>query len=308
MNNWVIGIDIGGTRTKIGLVNLSCGEIGKVRVFDTGREDESAYYKRIKEVVEDCLKEEGLNKEVLKGAGVSIGTYVFSDGTTDGMSVFVPYMKEGHPLVPRMEAVLDLPVRADNDVRLICLAEANFGLGKDYKRVMGITLGSGVGIGVCVDKKPFGDEPFNHLAGHIKVRDDYNEVLDKETCYCGLSGCFESTGSGTSLEKLVRAKLGNDVTNEEFFKLAKSGDVRAKELLNYYIDIVACALNQYVYIYCPDIIILGGGVSRGLAPYLDVLKSKMVAKVHYRQKNELAISSLMEDSGVLGAALLFNKE
>ncbi|MGN0611757.1 MAG: ATP-binding cassette domain-containing protein, partial [Ruminiclostridium sp.] len=73
-----------------------------------------------------------LSKEELAGAGVSIGSYMFSDGTMDGMSCFVPFMTEGYPLVPRLEEALGLPVKADNDVRLIGLAESLYGAGKGY--------------------------------------------------------------------------------------------------------------------------------------------------------------------------------
>ena len=72
-------------------------------------------------------------------------------------------------------------------------------------------------------------------------------------------------------------------------------------------DMLAEALNQYIYTYCPDVIILGGGLAKGLAPWKTSLEGRLKAKVHFRQKTDICISSLMEDSGVLGAALLYGQ-
>ena len=307
MSRLIAGIDIGGTRVKLGIVDLETGKVSKAIVFNTCRDSEEAFLQSVSNALDQCQKEQGLKKEELLGAGVSIGSYVFTDGSIDGMSSFVPFMVEGYPLAQRMEAALQLPVRADNDARLIGLAESRYGAGKDYGRTLTITLGTGVGVGICVDGKPLGDEAFFHLAGHVKVRTGGDiPCLDKEPCYCGLAGCFESTCSGSSLEKYLRSVWKADMTNEKFFELAKKGDSEALRHLKWYLGLLADALNQYVYFYCPDVIILGGGVSKGLIPWQDEIAGSIVAKVHYRQKIVLSISSLMEDSGVLGAASLFD--
>lgn len=306
MRTKVVGIDIGGTRTKMGIVDLESGTVTAVRVFDTCRTSETDFLAGMSDNLDGCLEEAGLSKAELSGAGVSVGSYVFRDGTIDGMSCFVPFMTEGYPLTPHLEKALCLPVRADNDVRLIGLAETRYGAGKGYKRTLTITLGSGVGIGVCVDGKPFGDEAFCHLAGHIKVRSGGEiPVLDDPPCYCGLKGCLESTCSGTSLEKYLRSLYGPEMTNKAFFALAQQGEEKAVRILDWFLGLLAEALNQYIYIYCPDVIILGGGIARGLLPWQEELQQRLTAKVHFRQKTELKISFLMEDSGILGAASLF---
>lgn len=309
MSRLVAGIDIGGTRVKLGLVELETGNVSKVIVFNTCKDSEEAFLQSVSCALDLCLKEQGIKKEKLLGIGASIGSYVFADGSIDGMSSFVPFMVEGYPLVKHMEEALQLPVRADNDARLIGLAESRYGAGKGYGRTLTITLGTGVGVGICVNGKPLGDEAFFHLAGHVKVRagDDIS-CLDQEPCYCGVKGCFESTCSGTSLEKYLQAVWGADMTNEKFFESAQKGDEEALRHLEWYLEHLADALNQYVYFYCPDLIILGGGVSKGLIPWKDEIARRIAAKVHYRQKVMLSISSLMEDSGVLGAASLFDIE
>lgn len=309
MRRLIAGIDIGGTRVKLGVVELDTGNVSQVIVFNTYRNSEEAFLQSISDVLDQCLKEQNLKKENLLGIGVSIGSYVFADGSIDGMSSFVPFMTEGYPLIPRLEEALHLPVRADNDARLIGLAESRYGAGKGYGRTLTITLGTGIGVGICVDGKPLGDEAFFHLAGHVKVRTGGDIVcLDHEPCYCGLAGCFESTCSGTSLEKYLRHVLDPKISNQEFFEMAQKGDKEALRHLEWYLGHLADALNQYIYFYCPDIIILAGGVSKGLVPWKKEIARRIVAKVHYRQNVVLSISSLMEDSGVLGAATLFEIE
>lgn len=303
--DYIVGIDIGGTRTKLGIVDFETGEVLGARVCDTVRSTHEEMMQTMQKELQACCEETGIAKESLKGAGISIGTFVFEDGTIDGMKCFVPFMVEGYPLVPELEKALGMPVKADNDVRVINLAEAHYGAGRGYKKVMTITLGSGVGTGVSEDGHPFGKEAFHHLAGHIKVRNGQEiPALDKELCYCGMRGCFENTCSGTSLEIWVKSVFGEDMTNPKFFALAAEGDGKAGEILEQYLGYLADALNQYIYIYCPDVIILGGGVAKGLVPYLEEIRKRVVAQVHYKQHTDIVISDLMEDSGIIGAALL----
>lgn len=309
MSRLAAGIDLGGTRIKLGIVDLETGSVSKTTVFDTCKNSEEAFLQSVSEALGRCLNEQGLSKENLTGVGVSIGSYVFADGSIDGMSSFVPFLTEGYPLVQRMEEALQIPVRADNDARLIGLAESRHGAGRGYERTLTITLGTGIGVGICVGGKPLGEEAFFHLAGHVKVRAGGDvPCLDKEPCYCGLAGCFESTCSGTSLETYLHCVWNREMTIRRFFELAQSGDGKALVHLEWFLDCLAEALNQYVYLYCPDLIILGGGVSKGLIPWKEEIAGRIVAKVHGRQKIEIGISSLMEESGVLGAASLFEIE
>ena len=298
----VAGIDIGGTNVKAGIVDLATNEVLAACSFPTERSSEEAFLASIARSVDDLSRDAGYPR----AAGVSIGSYVFGDGSIDGMSSFVPFLVHGYPLARRIEETLGLPARADNDARLICLAEARDGAGRGFSRVLTLTLGTGIGVGLCEDGHPFGEEPFIHLAGHVKVRDGGDRPwLDGQPCYCGLAGCFESTCSGTSLLAEVREKLGDDADVEALFARAAHGDARAREVVAWYLDMVACALNQYVYLYCPDVIVIGGGVARGLEVYERELEERIVAEVYEGQKTRVRITRLKENSGILGAASLF---
>ena len=298
----VAGIDIGGTNVKAGIVDLTSNVVLASCDMPTIRDSEQAFLESLVRMVSELSTQVGTPR----AAGISIGSYVFADGSIDGMSSFVPFLVQGYPLGQKVGQALGLPVRVDNDARLICLAEARSGAGRGFSRVLTLTLGTGIGVGLCENGAPFGREPFIHLAGHIKVRTggEY-PCLDNRACYCGMRGCFESTCSGTSLQAFVHERLGADVSNQQAFERAAAGDATAQELVTWYLDMLACALNQYVYLYCPDVIVIGGGVAKGLAHYENELNSRLVAEVYGSQRTVVRITELREESGVLGAASLF---
>ena len=300
--NLVAGIDIGGTNVKAGIVDLTTNEVLASCDFPTEHDSEQVFLAGLAQAIDKLSAQAGTPQ----AAGISIGSYVFADGSIDGMSSFVPFLVHGYPLTERIGGALGLPVRADNDARLICLAEARDGAGKGFPRVLTLTLGTGVGVGLCENGHPFGGEPFIHLAGHIRVRSGgEHPCLDVDPCYCGMRGCFESTCSGTSLQAYVHDQLGSTVSNKEMFERAAAGDAKARAIVSWYIDMLARALNQYVYLYCPDVIVIGGGVAKGLEPYEDVINELLVAEVYEGQRTVVRITDLKEDSGILGAASLF---
>lgn len=299
--NLVVGLDIGGTRIKCGIYNVATHEVVSSAVAATPHEEE-AFFTTISQLVTEQAAQVGQPHAV----GVSIGSYVFADGSIDGMSSFVPFLTHGYPLGARISECLKLPARVDNDARLIALAEAVSGVGAPYRRVLVLTLGTGIGVGLVEDKQPVGADSSMHLAGHILVRTG-NELacLDNEPCYCGQTGCFESTCSGTSLAKLVHEKLGADATNELLFQCAQMGDTQAQEIVEWYISMLCRALNSYVYTYCPDAIVLAGGIAHALGPWISRIKDALVAEVYEGQRTEVLLTTLKEDSGIIGAASLF---
>lgn len=297
------GIDVGGTRTKVGLIDpKDPSAVLAMEVFDTERNSEELFLGNIRKSVQRLTDKVGNPS----AAGVSIGSYAFRDGSIDGLSSMIRFMTHGYPLATKLSDALCKPVRIDNDARLICLAEAVAGSGRGFSRVLTITLRTGIGIGICQDSKPLGSEPFFHLAGHLKVREGTEfPWLDETPCYCGISGCAESTCSGTALALHVRHELGKGTDVKRMFEMASQGDLKAKAVVDWYITYLLRALNQYVYAYCPDVIVLGGGVAHGLSPYLNRIRAGITSWVFEGQRTEVRLTSLEEEAGVIGAASLF---
>lgn len=103
----------------------------------------------------------------------------------------------------------------------------------------------------------------------------------------------------------MRHELGEGADVKGMFEMASRGDSKAKDVVDWYITYLLRALNQYVYVYCPDVIVLGGGVAHGLSPYLDRIRAGITSRVFEGQHTEVRLSSLKEEAGVIGAASLF---
>lgn len=302
---FVIGMDIGGTRCKIGLVSLSTGEITRLEVFPTENNDANVFFSRVHEKCGEIKKN---FERSIEGIGVGVLTYVFADGKLDTTWGYVPFL-DYLPLARRMKELSGFPCLVCNDAEAVARAEAIYGAGRGSRRVLTLTLGTGIGVGFIVDGRSQNSEAAIHLAGHIKVRNggEFSNHLDNPPCYCSVSGCLESSCSGNSVAKLAEYYFGKNNTpdNKMIFELAKSGDSKALLCVRWFLDILVRALNQYVYIFCPDIIVLGGGLSNSLSPWLDELNAGLKAQVYSNQNTKVALAELKEKGGVLGAATLF---
>ncbi|MDD3174385.1 MAG: ROK family protein [Herbinix sp.] len=306
MGRYAVGLDIGGTRIKMGIIELESGKVMAAEVFPTERHFEVVFYESIRKSLCHMLSKLSMDAVKLVGIGISIGSYVYSDGTLNGLIGIVDFMPYGYPLKKKLEEALNLNAKIDNDARLIGQAEALYGAGRGFSRVLTLTFGTGIGVGLCIDGQLTDKEATIHLAGHIRVRDEHDcKWLDEPPCYCGLTGCFESTCSGSALEKQIHHMLGKDISNQKMFQLAEQESQTAVNCVRWYIEMLCRGLNQYVYIYCPDVIVLGGGVSNSFAPWLVDIQENIIAKVNERQKTAIRLSELKEHSGILGSAALF---
>lgn len=307
MTDWLIGIDIGGTRTKVGLVKKDSLEVCESRVFPTEKWDKELFFSNIHNAILDICKTVGVSKGDIIGAGIGIGSYIFRDGgTVDSTWGYIPCL-DGVALEEEINKRFGFSCTVDNDLRAIALAESRIGNGKDKSRVLSLTLGTGVGVCLTEDGKFVEHEAVTHLAGHIKVRgkDEWIDALDKEGCYCSVFGCMENTCSATSLKKMAGEMVKPSIENRELFRLAVKGDQKASECLDFYFDCLIRGLNQMVYIFSPDVIVLGGGITKAFAPYCKRIQEGITAQVNSKQKTIIRISELEESSGIIGAALLW---
>lgn len=305
--NYVFGVDFGGTRTKIGLVELSSGKVLKSTVIPTEKNTEQQLFSSLLNEVEQIRKDTGLSQKQISGIGISIGSYVFTNaGIVDSMCGFIS-IPDQYPLKDKVESILEIPCRVDNDARLIGYAESLYGAGKEYCRVLTLTLGTGVGVGFTVNKALQDSDACIHLAGHIKVRGKGElPCLDLYPCYCSVDGCLESTCSGTALERMAKNIFGEGVTNRQLFDLAAKGNEKAQQLVETFLDYLVTALNQYVYLFAPDLFVLGGGVASSLNAYLPYIQQRLTAKIHKLHHPQVAIAQLKEEGGIIGAASLFS--
>jgi glucokinase len=209
MEKLIVGIDIGGTRTKIGLVDLLTGKVVRSIIEPTEKESAERFEHRIKSAIQELITTSNAEQKRVEGIGFGVPSFVWTDGTVDSTYGFVRFM-EDYPLVKIIESAFGIPCRVDNDARTVALGEALFGEGKGYARMLMLTLGTGLGMGFTHQGKLPELLPYSHMGGHMRITT--NDVV----CYCGKTGCLESLVSATGLLAAAR-RAGMDSNNDVSF-------------------------------------------------------------------------------------------
>jgi glucokinase len=293
-----IGVDIGGTRSKLGLVDLGSGHVLQLQVAPTETQDSGRFLRGLQQRIETLKAEAERLGQPVQGIGIGVTGFVRAGGVVDTTHGFLAFM-EDYPLTELLGGATGLACRVDNDARVVALGEARYGAGRGFDRVLVLTLGTGLGVAL-VDGGRF-DDPLahGHMAGHISVRGS------DLACYCGRVGCLEALVSASGLVAAAeRAGLGA-VSAQAVFEAAAQGDALATGLVQTLVGDLHLGLANYINLFAPDAIVLGGGLARGLGPWLVQLAEPLGQPPHKRYRCELRRSSLDEQAGVLGAAALW---
>ncbi|HHV95111.1 MAG TPA: ROK family protein [Clostridiaceae bacterium] len=311
---YYIGIDLGGTNIAAGIVD----EEGKIILKDsvpTLRERE--YPEIIKDMAMLCLKlikDAGLDLSDIKSIGVG------APGTPDvknGILIYANNLKfKNVPIRTEMQKYINLPVYIDNDANCAALAESVAGAAKGYENSITITLGTGIGGGIVFGGKVYSG--FNGAAaevGHIVI--DYQGKM----CTCGRRGCWEAYGSAPALieqtqeaakqnpDSLINKLVDNDLSKidaKTAFDAAKQGDKTAKEVVDRYIKYVAEGLIDLINVFTPEVIVIGGGISKEGEYLLKPLREHIAKGVYAKDvpQTEIKIAMMGNDAGIIGAAML----
>jgi glucokinase len=301
--NAAIGIDVGGTRTKAGLVCLETGRLLHRLIFPTEKNDENIFLENIASAINELRIHAKQFDAGIIGVGIGVSGFVDSEGVVDSTYGFINFM-EAYPLSAIIETRFAIQCRTSNDASLIALGEATFGKGRGFKRVLVLTLGTGLGIGFTTTSGFYDDLPYIHMAGHITV------TSNDHLCYCGKRGCLESLVSAAGILHAAQKRkwthvLNNRLTPEIIFDEAKKGNQLAHEIILEVVEYLRIGISNYTNVFAPDIIILGGGIANGLEPYLSNNYDNKQLKPFSNYMMKLVFSSLKEDAGILGAAVLF---
>ncbi len=305
MQKYAIGIDIGGTRTKLGLVDIEEGRVVDMIVSPTERNDSELFISALYSQYCSLLEKTGLVSEMISGIGIGAPGFVYEDGSVDSTFGFLPFMDAHYPLKERLEQKFRIPCRVDNDARIVALGETLFGRGRGFGRVLVLTLGTGLGLGFIVNGKFETNLPYAHLGGHITI------ATSDIQCYCGRRGCMEALVSATGIIEAAALagweKEHPDIplAAESVFEAAGNGNKLAISIVSDLIENLKTGISNFITIFAPDIIIIGGGVSKGLIPYLEHLRQLRYLNPFTYYKFEIVLSELDEHSGILGSAALF---
>lgn len=297
-----IGIDIGGTTTKIGLVDIHQKLLASVAMETNASRAPEEIIKEIAEKALALLEQEKIPMEQCVGAGVGV------PGTVDRTRGIVRYSNnikwENVALTEEFSKYLPVPVQIANDADCAALGEAVAGAGRECQDVIMLTLGTGVGGGIILDGKIYeGRRPGGSEIGHMVI------VEDGELCTCGRRGCLEAYASATALVREAKRITGKAMTPEEIFAGADAGDAVLEQITSLYIRRLGTGIVNIVNIFRPQMILIGGGIcGRGealLEPLRDIVKKNCFGG-EKSELPEIQIAALGNQAGMIGAAgLLF---
>ena len=303
MTEKYLGIDVGGTEVKLGIVT-GAGEVLLDGSFPLRSENvETTVMERILNGVKQFLREQNVEADSLSGIGVSAAGLIDSKhGRVSGTGANLPGWS-GTEVCAELTAEFHLPASLANDARCAILAESWLGAAKGCDDVLGVILGTGIGGGVISGGHLLtGANGYAGEIGHFPF-----QALGGEACGCGLSGCFERYASTSALVRAASAKNPNWNDGRAVFSAAAQGDEDALEVLDEWTDRLALGLAGLVHIFNPTLIVIGGGVSAQTELLIDPLRKKVLGAVmpDYAESLDLRPALLGNRAGFLGAVRFF---
>lgn len=285
-----IGIDVGGTNIKIGIFENN--ELIKKYSIKTNIESSNSVIKQLIDEL-NCIR----NKYDFIKVGLGIPGPVV-DGVVLGAQNINWFEKI------ELQKILEnefggVIVEVYNDANAAALGEFRFGSAKEYSSIVFMTLGTGIGGGIILNNKLIeGATGSCGEIGHLCV-----ESNNKRSCTCGLSGCFEQYASATGITKTGEEIIGKKLECKEIFEMALKGDLKAKEVIEKTIDYLTTGLAIICNTVNPEAVIIGGGVSAGLAPYMERIKEEFNKKAFYSVRNtDIRLAVLLNDAGIYGVS------
>ena len=305
-----VGIDLGGTNIKAGIVNEENEIIAKGQKKTFAQRSAEEIMKDMEKLVEELLEEHHISKEQVEKVGIGC------PGTIDSKTGTVIYSNnivwENIELGAIMENSLQLPVKVYNDADCAALGETVAGAAKDCNNMILLTLGTGEGGGIILDGKVFdGYYAGGAELGHTTL------IAGGEPCTCGRKGCLEAYASATAIIRIAKKKMEqekesllheyNEIDGVAIFEAAKNNDRAANEAIDEYVMYLAEGIVNFVNIFRPEKVLLGGGIShagdRLIQPVNEYVK-KYCFGGNRTYIPEVMQLKLGNDAGIIGAANL----
>ena len=295
----IVGIDIGGTMIKYGLLSIEGKILESGEVRTEAEKGIDVLFDKICKIVDGYLHEEILGIAV-SGTGQIDG----SIGKVVGGNPIIPGWI-GTNLVEKLENKYNLPAVLENDVNCAALGEKWLGAGKGEDNFVCLTIGTGIGGGIVLNGDILrGDTCVAGEFGHIQIEKNGRE------CLCGKKGCYERYASATALVKMAKERTGKNLSGKEIFEREKANETVYVEIIKEWVDYFTDGLSTLIYIFNPPLIVIGGGVTRQGDYLLDKINESLSKKVGVNFKKNLSIkfAELGNNAGMLGAEYLLLKK
>lgn len=315
MDKKLIGIDIGGTSVKIGVLDIHGSIIQKWEITTRKENKGINILNDIWESINTKLTTDEISNEII---GIGVGAPGFVNQKTGIVFEAVNIGWKNFNLKEKLQSISNLPVFVENDANLATLGENWIGAGNHSDDIIVITLGTGVGSGIIANGELLNGT--NGTAGEIG-----HIIVDPDglPCNCGRIGCLDTIASAPgvvhkALEAIKNhpssdlAKFYNskgDITSEDIFNLAKKGSKLSQSIINDITDTLGYTIAAVATVINPSKILIGGGLSKSKNQLLnEVNKSfKKYTLPRVFEGCNLEIAELGNDAGIIGAAYLVKK-
>ena len=313
-NARILGVDIGGTKVAVGIVDREGKILAQGRKPMVANGTSEAGFEAVTEAIDSMISS---SAEGVQSIGIC------APGPLDpktGVVLNPPNVPcwRNFPLAERISAKYGVPVKVDNDANAAALAETLWGAARGFRYVFYATFGTGIGTGIVFDSAIYhGNTGSAAEGGHVSI--DYRGPL----CACGKRGCIETLAAGPAIGARARAKLaaepfrrsaildlanGNltSVTSELVGQAYSSGDPSAREILHETVELITPWLGNIIDLLDPDVIVMGGGVAAMLKPLFDEIKKGIPAWCVNPRASEipLLMANYGADAGIAGGAAL----
>ena len=313
MEPHVLATDIGGTNTRVAIVNSQGRLTNRFAIPTEGHTGRDSVVHRLVSVIEKTLA--STKRSQIIGVGVAVA------GPTDlytGVMHNPPHLPgwDGFTLKPVLEDRLSLKVSVANDATLAALAEHRFGAGKGYDDLVYVTVSTGIGGGFIINGRPHsGSRGYSGEIGHMVI------APDGPACDCGGRGCLESVSSGTAVARDAKDRLSSgensimlqavggsisNITSVIVANAARTGDHTASSVMEKASAYLGIGLSNLVVALDPDLIIIGGGMSESLDLMMPALTRELDRNCTrwLGSPTPIVKSSLGDNAAILGAAAL----
>ena len=312
---YYIGVDLGGTSIKAGIVDEACRILAQSDCPTALPRPAEAVCDDLLKACAAILKQEGLGWTDITGIGIGC------PGTVNPRSGIVEYSNNLNwrefPMRDYLQSRTGRPVRMGNDANVAALGEVYAGSARGAQSAVILTLGTGVGSGVVLNAQIW--------SGHRYGAAEFGHMVIEQggrLCTCGRRGCLEAYASATALIAFTKEAIGRTpeslmgaiaaetgkIDGRTAFEAMRRGDAAAGEVVDAYIDYLACGVANIINILQPEIISLGGGISREGDALLIPLREKAYAQAFGgcdAGVTRIEACTLGNQAGMIGAAMLF---
>lgn len=302
MGRVVVGVDLGGTNLRTALLSQDGVVLDRHKEATNASEGWKQVVARLVANIsrhQETTIERGM---VLAAVGVGAPGVIQLD---KGIVVKSPNFPDWNnlPLKQELEKALHIPVVIENDANAAALGEQWRGAGKDIGSMILLTLGTGVGGGIVLDKKIWhGADGMAGEIGHMTL------LPDGRTCSCGSRGCLEMYASARGIVKSYQeaslASVPPEITSAQIYEAARSGDAVARKVMNDMGHMLGIGIANLINIFNPEMVVLGGGVKDAWDLFINATREEIMRRAFQvpAERTRIVPSMLGDDAGMVGAA------